>query len=448
MPSNSENDKRILKNTLILYFRQIIIIIVALFTTRVVLQTLGVTDFGINNIVSSIVAMFGFFCNALMRVTQRFFSVELGKGGNIAVLRKIFSTSMILHFIAGVIAIILAETVGLWFLNNKLVIPVERMAAANWVYQFIVFSFVLTVLGTPFIALIISHENMLIYGYMGIFDVVIRLITVYLLIIINADKLILFALFGFVITFIVRIFYFIYCRRKYREARFSFAYDKSLSKELAGFGKYIFIANIFWVFLNNGINIMLNIFYGIAINTARGLANSVNAALLSFGDNFKQALIPYITKSYTAGDKDFLWNLVERGTRITYFLFLVFSVPVLLKAEFILKLWLENVPEYTAIFIRFMVIINLTSTLTWTFGYVIDASGKIKTVYCVGYIANTIILILSYFVCKLNYPPQYIYVFMLLTQFLISFPVYFIFMKRSFNFPVFFFSKKQLFPCL
>jgi len=323
LSSHAENNKKIVKNTLALYFRQIITMCVALFTSRIVLQTLGVTDYGINNIVGGVVAMFGFLSGTLMSITQRFITVELGKGGNPVVLQRIFSTSMILHFVAGIVVIILAETIGLWFLNNKLVIPVERMIAANWVYQFAVFGFVLSLLTAPLMALIVSHEDMHIYGYVSIFDVVAKLVTVYLLVIVNADKLIFFALFHFIVVCIVRLFYQIYCRRKYQEAKFTFIYDKSLIKELSGFGGFVLTNSILTIFVTQGTNIFLNIFFGPAVNAAKGLAQVVDNALLSFGNNFKSALVPQMTKSYFAKDPNFKWTIAERGTRISYFLLLI-----------------------------------------------------------------------------------------------------------------------------
>ncbi|MCL1946967.1 MAG: lipopolysaccharide biosynthesis protein [Chitinivibrionia bacterium] len=444
--SNSENNKRIAKNTLALYFRQIITMVVALFTSRIVLQTLGVTDYGINNVVGGVVAMFGFLSNTLMVITQRFISVELGKGGNLDVLQKIFSTSMILHIVACVIVVILAETIGLWFLNNKLVIPAERIVAANWVYQFAVFGFVLSLLNAPLTALIISHEDMHIYGYMGIFDVVIRLLTVYLLVIINADKLIFLALFGFAVTCVVWLFYFIYCRKKYRYARFSFVYDKSMSKEISGYGGYMFIASVLMVFNIYGINIMLNMFFGPAINAARGIATSVNTALMSFGNNFKQALNPQLMKSYAQNDPEYMWNLVERGTRMLYFLFFIFSVPLLLETDFILKLWLGKVPEYTAIFTKLIIIVLLTEGLSSNLTTINHATGNIKA-YCilVYYTRSVITLLLSYFVCKAGYKPQYVLAIPLF-MFPIFMVLHYIILKKQVNFSIRFFAKKALVP--
>jgi len=443
--SDSENNKRIVKNTLALYFRQIITMLVSLFTSRIVLQTLGVTDYGINNVVGGVVAMFGFISGTLMSITQRFISVELGKDGDNAVLQKIFSTSMILHVCAGVMVIILAETAGLWFLNNKLVIPAERMIAANWVYQFAIFGFLLSLLNAPLMALIISHEDMHVYGYMGVFDVVMRLIIVYLLVIVNADKLIFLSMFGFAVSCIVWLFYFIYCRKKYREARFSFVYDISLIKELSGFGGWTFAGSFFVVLRTQGINILLNMIYGPAINAARGIAFAVNTALMSFGNNFAQAINPQITKSYSAKDMETMWNLMERGTRMTYFLFFVFSVPILLKTDFILQIWLGNVPEYSGIFTKLMIIEILLTSLLNAHGVIINATGKLKGYINISISNSVIILALSYFLCKEGYEPYYAFIVPILTRLPVTIAI-FVLLKKLVNFSVRFFTKKVLVP--
>ena len=445
MPSNSENNKRIAKNTLVLYFRQIITMVVALFTSRIVLQTLGVTDYGINNVVGGVVMMFGFLSNTLMVITQRFISVELGKGGNIAVLRKIFSTSMILHIAACVIVVILAETVGLWFLNNKLVIPTERMIAANWLYQFAVFGFVLSLLNAPFTALIISHENMHVYGYMGIFDVVARLVSVYLLVIINADKLIFLALFGFAVTCIVWLFYFMYCQRKYQYARFSFVYDKSLLKDLGGFGGYTLCGYALYILSTQGVNIIMNIFFGLAVNTARGIASTVNVAIASFGNNLRTSFVPQLTKLYSVQDEKHLWELNERGTRMATFLALIFSVPVLLKTEFILKIWLGNVPDYAVVFIKVMIVESIISFMTGNLLYINNATGNIKAFQFVSYSSSILILGMSYLACKIGCTPKYVAFVPLLLK-----PLYFIafsiLMKKQVNFSIVSFTQKALIP--
>ena len=447
LPLSSENNKRVLKNTIALYFRQIITTGVALFTSRIVLQTLGVTDYGINNVVGGVVTMFGFLNNTLMVITQRFITVELGNGGELTALKKIFSSSMILHMGAGIIILILAETIGLWFLNNKLVIPPERMAAANWVYQFAVFGFLLSLFKAPHTALIISHEDMHIYGHMGIFDVVMRLITAYLLFIVNFDKLVAYAFFIFAVSCIVTLFYFIYCRKKYLEARFSFVFEKSLLKELSVFGGYVFFASVFLVLNTQGINIMLNMFFGPAINAARGIALSVNNALMSFGNSFKQALNPQLMKSYTQNNPEYMWNLVERGTRISYFLFLIFSVPVLLEIDFILQLWLGLVPEYTALFTRLIIINALISVLLYAISAINNATGNIKMFYSIGYITSILTVPLSYLFCKLGYGPYYVFIVPLLL-FPITMTASCIIMQKQVDFSIKHFAKKAMFPII
>jgi len=419
--------------------------LVSLFTSRIVLQTLGVTDYGINNVVGGVVAMFGFISGALMSITQRFISVELGKGGDNAVLQKIFSTSMILHVCGGIIIVIIAETAGLWFLNNKLVIPAERIIAANWVYQFAIFGFFLSLLNAPLMALIISHEDIYVYGYMGIFDVVVRLITVYLLVIVSADKLIFFALLGFAVSCIVWLFYFIYCRKKYREARFSFVYDNSLIKELSVFGGWTFCGNFFFFLRIQGINILLNMFYGPAINAARGIAFAVNTALMSFGNNFAQAINPQLVKLYSAKDVQLMWDLVERGARMTYFLFFVFSVPILLKTDFILQLWLGNVPEYAGILTKLMIIEILVTSLSNTSKVIINATGKLVGISCISLVNSVIVLAFSYFLCKEGYAPYYALILPIITMLPVTVAI-FALLKKLVNFSVRFFTKKALIP--
>lgn len=446
--SNIVDNKKIAKNTLALYFRQIMMMIVSLFTSRIVLQTLGVTDYGINNVVGGVVLMFDFMRSTLTGITQRFISIELGKGGDFNILRRIFSTSMLLHIAAALAVLILAQTVGLWFLNTQLVIPEERMVAANWVYQFAVFGFVMSLLNAPLIALVISHEDMHIFGHMGVFDVVVRLITVYLLLIVNTDKLLFFALFGFIVTLIVWVFYWFYCRWKYKYARFQWDWDKKLMRELCGFGGYTFFTNIFLILLVKGTDIILNIFHGPAVNAAKGLANSVDAAISTFGNNFRVAFIPQLTKSYASGDTNTTWTLVERGTRITYFLFFIFFVPILLKTDFILRLWLGNVPEYTVIFVKFIIIYSIITALFSFLGSIAIASGKLKAWSYFKYVMSALTLALIFLVSKLGYPPYYVFIVMLSVNSFFSYFGQLIIARKMFGFPIKFFTKKALVPVL
>jgi len=239
--------------------------------------------------------------------------------GSIDTIQKVFSTNLVLYIILGLIIIILGQTLGVWFIRNKLVIPVERILAAMWVFQFALLGFFLSKICAPFKALVVAHEDMHIYGYVGIFEVIMRLITVYLLVIANADKLVTWAIFGFAVSCIIASYYVFYCRKKYPETRLSFSYDPSLIKELVRYGGFVFLNNILHISRTQGVNIILNLFFGPAVNAARGLAYAVDNVLLSFNTNFRQAMNPQLTKSCARNDMNYLWNLYERGVRISFF---------------------------------------------------------------------------------------------------------------------------------
>ena len=441
---SSRNNKRIAKNTLALYFRQIVVLGITFFTYRIVLQTLGVIDYGIYNVVGGIVLMFYFLTGTLTGITQRFINVEMEKGCN-ETIHNIFSASLVLYFIFGLLILIIGQTLGAWFIKEKLVIPAERMPAAMLVFQFALLGFILSNISAPFIALVIAHEDMHIYGYAGIFEVILRLIAVYLLVIINDDKLITWSVFGFIISCAAVLFYAVYCRKKYSIIRFSFFFDVSLFKELIRYGGFIFFNNILYILRTQGVNVILNIFFGPAVNAARGLANSIDSALLSFGNNFRSALNPQLTKSCARGDSGYMWTLFDRGTRISYFLILIFSVPVLLQAEFILRIWLNDVPEYTVIFTRLIIINALLESFIAIFNVIVNASGILKAYYFVHYAYMILIFAFSYLVCKMGYSPHYVFIvpFPLL---LLSIPVRFAVMKKIVDFPVKFFIKKSFLP--
>jgi len=444
MQSVSQNNTRIAKNTLALYIRQIIVMCIQLFTFRIVLQALGITDYGIQNVVGGAVVMFSFLTSTLQSVTQRFINVEMEKGSK-DTLQKIFSTSLMLHIVIGVIIIFLGETAGLWFVENKLVIPEERTLAAMWVFQFALFGMFLSIISAPFTALVIAHEDMHVYGYVGIFEVIMKLAAVYLLITMNTDKLITYSALVFFISCFVTLFYNIYCQRKYSEAKFSFHYDRSVIKELGGYSGYIFVDKILYMLIVQGVNILLNMFYGPAVNAARGVAYAVDNALLSFGLNFRKALDPQLTKSCARGDRVYMWSLLERGTRISYFLILIFAVPILLKAEFILQLWLKDIPEYTVAFTQLVIIYALLEATFTLLSTIVRATGKLKAFYSVHYVYMALTLVFSYAVCEMGYPPHYVFI-VPLPLLLLSIPARFIVMKKLANFSVKFFTQKALLP--
>ena len=403
--SNSENNKRIAKNTILLYFRMLLTMGVSLYTSRVVLNTLGVEDFGIYNVVGGVVMMFSFLNSSMSSATQRFLSFELGKQDYLQ-LKKVFSMSVNIHAIIAIVIFILAETVGLWFLNAKLVIPAERMNAANWVYQFSILSFMLTVMNVPYNATIIAHERMSVYAYVSIVEAILRLIIVLALVWLGFDKLKLYAVLVFGVSAIVWILYKIYCKRNFTEINYHFFWEKSLYKTLMNYAGWNLFGNIAGVTFNQGINIMLNIFFGPAINAARGIAYQINGTVNGFVSNFQMAVNPQIVKSYAADDLKYMHQLIFQGAKYSFFLLYILSLPILLETDIILKLWLEKVPEYTVIFTKLIFINLLIDSLSGTLIASAQASGRIKLYQSI--VGGLLILNIpiSYFLLMLEFQPQ------------------------------------------
>ena len=313
------NSKRIAKNTLMLYFRQILIMLVSLYTVRVVLNVLGAEDYGIYNVVAGVVTMFSFLSGAMATASQRYFSFDLGKNDT-EHLKTTFSVTFQIYLLLAFAIIVLAETVGLWFVNNKLVIPAERMNAANWIFQAAIVSFLLTLITTPYMACIIAHENMNVYAYVSIVEAGLKLAIVFLLKVLPYDKLIVYGLLLASVALINTSIYRLYCHKHYSECKFRFVKDRLLFKEIISYSGWNLFGTVANVAKNQIINILLNIHFGAIVNAARGIASQVNVAVSSFGQNFTTALRPPIIKSYASNEKESAFSLVFRGRKFTFFL--------------------------------------------------------------------------------------------------------------------------------
>jgi len=403
--SNSDNNKRIAKNTILLYFRMLLTMGVSLYTSRIVLNTLGIEDFGIYNVVGGVVIMFSFLNSSMSSATQRFLSFELGKG-DYAQLKKVFSMSVNIHAVIAIAIFILAESIGLWFLNAKLNIPVERLEAANWVYQFSVLSFMLTIMGVPYNATIIAHERMSVYAWVSIIEVVLKLAIVFVLVWFGFDKLKLYAVLIFAVTTVTWTIYRIYCKQHFTESKYRFSWDKSLFKTLMNYAGWNLFGNVAAVAYNQGINIMLNIFFGPVINASRGIAYQVNGAVSGFVSNFQMSMNPQIVKSYAASDIKYMHQIIFQGAKYSFFLLLILSLPILLETEIILKTWLKIVPEYTIIFTQLAIINVLIDCVSGPLMTAAQASGKIKKYQAVVGGLLLLILPISYLLLKLGFPPQ------------------------------------------
>lgn len=399
------NNKRIAKNSLILSLRMLLILIISLYITRLVLNTLGVIDFGIYNVVGGIVLMISFLSNTLGAASQRFFAIEIGRN-NFSALKNIFSLSVTIYIIISLIVLLFAETIGLWFLNSKMVIPIDRIEAANWIYQFTVFSFIINILTIPYNSIIIAHEDMTVYAFIGIIEVVLKLIMVFILIYLSIDKLKLYAVLMFAITCIITLMNIIVCSKKYKESHFHFFWDKKIFSTLLSFSGWNLFGAISGVINSQGINILLNVFFGPIINTARGIAYQVGSAVSQFVMNFQTSVNPQITKYYAADDKKEMMFLVFKSSKFSFFIFFTLSMPVILETNYILELWLNRLPEYVVLFTRLVIINILIDTLSYSLQTAALATGEIKKYQMVVGGVMLLNLPISYFFLKIGFMPE------------------------------------------
>ena len=400
----TDNNKRIAKNTLLLYFRMLLMMFVTLFTSRVVLDKLGVTDYGIYNVVGGVVAMLGFLNSSMSNAVQRYLSFEIGKN-NEAGVNRIFNVSLFAHAGIAVFVFVVMEIVGVWYLNTHMNIPAERMDAANWVLQCSIFITLFTIVQVPYNAIIISKEQMGIYAYISILEVVLKLLVVYMLAIGNFDKLKLYSVLIMVVTIGIVMIYRFYCTRKYKEAKFKFIKDWNLLKQIVGFASWNMLGELAWVFTGQGVNIILNSFFGPVVNAARGLAEQVNGAVNRFVANFQTAVNPQLIKNYASDQLGEMKTLLFRSTRFSYYLLLALSLPIILKMDFILHLWLKEVPDYTTGFCQLVLVSSLVSTLSNLLAQVARAYGKIRNYQIIVSIFLFLNFPFSYIVLKFGGSP-------------------------------------------
>lgn len=377
MPTTSDNNKRIAKNTLFLYMRMFVILIVSLFTSRVILQVLGASDYGIYNIIGGVVVLFSFINGALTSATQRYLNFYIGRNDEKKT-HDVFCMSMNIYIILSFVFLIAAETIGLWFVNTQLNIPTDRIVAANWIYQFTVFSFMLNLTRVPYNASLIAYEKMDFYAYLSLLDVALKLGIVYLLYISPVDKLIAYGFLFMCTDLVDNIIYRVYCKRKFTTANYHWIWDKGMFRELFKFSGWSLFGNAANVLAQQGLNILVNIFYGVTLNAALGIANQVASKVVQFFSNFQTAFNPQIVKYYAEGNKDEFFKLIFRTSRLSYFLMLLISFPLILKIDVILDLWLVDVPKYTGIFCQLILIFYLIEALSGPLWMSIQATGDIK----------------------------------------------------------------------
>lgn len=369
--------KRIAKNTLMLYFRQILILLVSLYTVRVVLNTLGAEDYGIYNVVAGVVVLFSFVNNAMATATQRFLNYSLGENDKKKT-QEVYSASLIVHLGIAAIFVLLAETVGLWFVSNKLNIPEARRAATAIVYQFTIITTVFNILRVPYNAVIIAYEKMSFFAWLSILESLLKLAIVFLLVLSGIDRLVFYAFLMTAVALIILCFYKLYCNRTFEIARYSKVTDISLVKKILSFSGWSLFGAVANVANSQGTNIVLNMFTNVTVNAAMGIANQVNSAVYSFVGNFQTAFNPQIVKSYASNDSGYFINLVCRTSKFSFFLLFFIAFPLYVNAEFILTIWLKNVPEFTVPFVRLILIWSLIEAINGPLFMAIQSTGKIK----------------------------------------------------------------------
>lgn len=409
MSLNTENNKRIAKNTLLLYFRMFLTIIVSLYTSRVLLKALGVEDYGTYNVVGGIVAMFGVLSGSLSSAISRFITFELGKN-DVLKLKNVFSTSLTIQIILAVFVVILAEITGIWFINEKMNIATERLHAANWVFQFSILTFVVNLISVPYNAVIVAHEKMSAFAYISILDVIGKLLIAYFVIISPIDRLVFYALLMCLLAVVIRFVYVFYCKSNFEECNYNFVWDKGLIKQMFSFAGWNFIGSSSAILRDQGGNIILNLFFGTTVNAARGLSYQIFSAIYSFVTNFMTAVNPQITKSYAIGDYEYMMKLVYNGSRFACYLLFVLSLPVIINADYLLYIWLDTVPEDTVLFVRLILIFALSEAISKPLITAQLATGNIRNYQLVVGGIQMLNLPFSYIILTFYERPETIFI--------------------------------------
>ena len=394
---------------LLLYMRMFLTMAVTLYTSRIVLNVLGIEDFGIYNVVGGVVSTFGFMNAAMTTATQRYLIFEFGRN-NFNQLQKIFNTSLSIHALISILVIVLAETVGLWLLSNKLTIPSYRMDAALWVFQLSVFSSVVMIMSVPYNAAIIAHEKMSAFAYISVLEVVLKLLIVFLLQVGDYDRLKMYAILIFAIQLCIRLIYGLYCDRYFPETKFRKMWDPKLFREMLSFASWYLWANCATIASTQGVNILLNLFFNPVTNAARGIAVQVQGAFEQFSISFQMALNPQITKSYAVHDYSYMHNLIFRSSKFSFFLLFLLLLPVMFETEMILTVWLKIVPADTVIFVRLMLCATIVDTASNPLMVAAAATGKVRFYQLAMGGTLLAILPISYIVLKLGGNPSSVFV--------------------------------------
>ena len=436
---------RIAKNTIALYFRQILIMLVSLYTSRVVLASLGVVDYGIYSAIGGFVAMFSIMSGSMAVAVSRFITIEIGCGDKNK-MQLIFSTSVIIQFFMAVSVVVIAEVVGVWFLNAKMVIPAQRVSVANFVFQCSLVTFVVNLLSVPYNAVIIAHEKMSAFAYISILEVILKLGLAFLLNISPFDKLAVYAILLCVIAVMIRLVYGIYCKFNFSETKFKFVFEIRIIKEMFAFIGWAFIGNGVVVLKDQGINVLMNLFCGPVVNAARGISMQVNAAVYSFVQNFMTAVNPQITKNYAIKNLETMHSLVIRSAKFGFFIMMLLVVPLCANINYILGIWLVEVPAHTANFIVLVLVYSLFGSLSQPLLTGILAEGKIKWYEIALGIAYSMNFVAVYVLLKSGLAVELVFVVNIVFEFVVL-AILLYQSKKKYSLSLQMFFIKTLVPC-
>lgn len=443
---NTKDTGRIAKNTAMLYIRMLVTIGIGLYTSRIVLQQLGVNDYGIYNVVGGIVTVFSIVSSSMTSAISRFLTYELGKGHEDK-LRKVFSTAVEIQILLGLIVILLVEAGGVWFLNERMNIAPERMGAANWVLQCSLGYFFVNMISIPYNACIVAHEKMQAFAYISILEAVLKLAIAFMLFIPWFDSLKLYAVLMMLSAIAIRYTYNLYCKRHFKECKFEFIREKGIVKEILSFSGWNFIGSSSAILRDQGVNIIMNQFCGTAVNAARGLALQVNSYITAFSINFMMAVNPQIIKSYAREDLVYMRQLAMTSARLSYCLLLALSLPIIIIAPYILHLWLGQVPDYTVIFVRLVLLLGMSEALSLPLQFVVQATGKIRTYQIVVGGLQMMNFPVSYLFLYLGYAPEVTFIISIAISQICLFTRLFM-IRRLVGFPIWGFMKDVYFRIL
>lgn len=446
MSDIQSNNKRIAKNTIFMYIRMMITMVVGLYTSRVVLANLGFDDYGLNNVIGGIVAMFSIVSSGMFNAAMRFITFYQGKD-DVHKQKEVFSMTMYIHIILAILLIVFGETVGLWYLHNKLIIPQGREFAAEWLYQLSVITAALSLINVPYNATIIAHERMSVFAYISIFDVFAKLFVVISLAWIQSDKLIYLASAYFVIVIIDRLIYGWYCSKNFEEVHLLKSWDKPLFKEIFSFSGWGIVGSAAFLCNTQGINLMINAFFGTGINAARGIAVSVENIVKQFMANVQTAINPQITKSYAAGDLDRTFSLVFSSCRYCFYLMFMIILPIILIAPILLKLWLGEYPEHTVNFVRLILCNTIMDSFInplWTLN---NATGKVKIYQIVVNGVSLCFIPFMYFALKLTSVPEVVFEVLIISS-IVGILTRLLILRKNTHLDILLFLRKVICPIL